>query len=104
MATTFGLNLRHPLGDAFLEEYVRLAKTNAFCGPWTNTNNPEWEKWRQDPSRMGPCGPPDVLGHRHDQTAASMLVWKLGMKPEQCPGFFGYHPPAESVVLCAVGA
>ncbi len=102
VATTFGVNVRHPIGYSFLREYIRLAKTNAFCGPWSNTNNPNAPQYH--PSMMGPCGPPDVLGHRHDQTAASLIAWRLGMKLEQCPGFFGYFPAAESVVLCAVGA
>ncbi len=102
VATAFGVNTQHPIGKEFLSEYIRLAKTNAFCGPWSNTNNPNAPQYH--PSMMGPCGPPDVLGHRHDQTAASLIAWRLGMKLEQCPGFFGYKPPAESVVLCAVGA
>src|SRR5579859_656332 len=100
VATAFGVNTKHPIGAEFLSEYIRLAKTKAFCGPWSNTNNPK--HWPLDPSMMGPCGPPDVLGHRHDQTAASLIAYRLGMKLEQCPGFFGYNPPAESVVLCAV--
>lgn len=104
VATTFGINIRKPIGMEFLKEYLRLSNTNAFCGPWTNSNSSEAQNWKQDPSRMGPCGPSDVLGHRHDQTAASLIAYRLKMKLEQCPGFFGYNPPAESVVLCAVGA
>ena len=77
IACTFGLNLRSDVGATFLREYYRLAtETHAFLGPWINLNNSR----SQHPARMAPCGPPDVLGHRHDQTAASVIAWKLGMK------------------------
>lgn len=104
VATAFGINVKHPIGKIFLEEYYRLANTNAFCGPWTNTNCPEAAKWNQHPSRMGNCGPADVLGHRHDQTAASLIAWRLKMKLDQCPGIFSYPPAKEDTILLAVGA
>ena len=104
LATTFGLNVKHPIGRKFLEEYFRLSNTNAFCGPWTNTNNPDALKhWRQDAARMGPCGPPDVIGHRHDQTAASVLAWHLQMKLTSGE-IFGYPPGDAKTILMAVGA
>lgn len=78
VAGCFGINVRHPIGKAFLEEYYRLAsETNAFCGPWTNTSRT-------------PCGPSDVRGHRHDQTAASVIAWRLGMKLTSPPNIFAY--------------
>lgn len=78
VATSFGISLQHARGREFLAEYFRLAsETNAFCGPWKNT--PET-----------PCGPPDVLGHRHDQTAASVIAWRLGMQLTDCPEIFAY--------------
>ena len=52
--TAFGLNVKSMIGKMFLEEFYRLANTTAFCGSWEN--------------------------HRHDQTAASVLAWRLGMK------------------------
>lgn len=85
VATAFGLNVRHPKGKAFLDEYYRLAsETRAFCGPWKNT--PET-----------PCGPPDVLGHRHDQTAASVIAWRLGMELTSPPDIFAYANPEGSL-------
>lgn len=103
VATAFGLNLRHPLGWGFLREYYRLAsETDAFCGPWSNSNNPKAHP--QSPDRMAPCGPADVLGHRHDQTAASVIAWRLGMKLTPCPAYFSYHPHQQpSTVLVADG-
>ena len=78
VATAFGLNVRHPKGRAFLDEYYRLAsETHAFCGPWTN-------------SPVTPCGPPDVRGHRHDQTAASVIAWRLGFELTDPPEIFAY--------------
>jgi hypothetical protein len=105
VATSFGLNLRHPIGAKFLSEYFRLAQTRAFCGPWTNTNNPKAViDWAQAASRMGPCGPPDVIGHRHDQTAASVIAWQLGMKLTDCPEVLSYPPPHDNTILLVRGA
>lgn len=79
IACAFGLNLRSAVGEHFLHEYFRLAsETSAFCGPWWNSNNPANRD--KDPGKSGPCGPPDVIGHRHDQTAASLIAWQMGMR------------------------
>lgn len=110
VATAFGLNLRTEIGRKFLEEYLRLAKTDAFIGPWANTNCPREKRFdygANSPYTMGPCGPPDVLGHRHDQTAASLLAWRLGMKLTDCPEVFSYppgHEGHEKTILLAAGA
>jgi hypothetical protein len=80
LACAFGLNLRSEIGAAFLREYCRLAsETDCFCGPWSNSNY-TGNVLRQSDSRTAPCGPSDVIGHRHDQTAASVIAWRLGMK------------------------
>lgn len=86
VATTFGLNLEHPTGRAIFDEYLRLAQTNAFKGPWWNRNNPEYR------TRAGaaPCGPPDVLGHRHDQTVLSVLAHRYGVQLTNPPEYFAY--------------
>lgn len=70
MATVFGINVLNPIGEAFFLEYLRLAsETPAFCGPWT-----------------GPVG----VKHRHDQTAASVIAWRLGMKLTIPPDVIAY--------------
>lgn len=98
VATSFGLNVRSDIGKAFLAEYFRLAsETKAFCGPWTNSNqaDPNGVSIQQalgDMPRMGPCGPPDVRGHRHDQSCASVIAWRLGMKLVNPPEYFAYPP------------
>lgn len=90
VATAFGLSLAHPEGRAFLDEYFRLAsQTRAFCGPWQNSNSPEVQgrNWNRP---TAPCGSSDVLGHRHDQTAASVIAWRLGIPLVDPPRFFSY--------------
>jgi hypothetical protein len=105
VATAFGLNARHPKGKAFLDEYFRLAsETKAFCGPWLNANHPDNEK-RQLDSFCARCGPPDVRGHRHDQTAASVIAWRLGFELTKPPNIFAYRGgETEETILVADGA
>lgn len=89
VATSFGLSLRHDVGQKLLAEYYRLAtETNAFCGPWWNTNSPTCPTHGH---RCAPCGPATTLGHRHDQSALSVLVWRLGMTLTDCPAWFSYR-------------
>jgi hypothetical protein len=103
VATTFGVSLYHPTGRAILDEYFRLAsETKAFCGPWTNARKdlPQFHS-----HRCSPCGPEDVHGHRHDQTALSVIAWRLGCELTNPPDIFAYYSPAmdESTVLVADG-
>jgi hypothetical protein len=96
VATSFGLNLRSEIGKAFLDEYFRLAsKTKAFCGPWVNLTG----CGHSENPHVGDCGPADVLGHRHDQTAASVIAWRLGMKLTDCPEIFAYSKRREDGTL-----
>jgi hypothetical protein len=101
VATAFGLSMRHPLGKAFLDEYYRLASTTrAFCGPHSNANC----AGAVPGIRTAPCGPPDVWGHRHDQTAASVIAWRLGMKLSTAPEPFAYRGgETEQTILVADG-
>jgi hypothetical protein len=115
VATSFGLNLQSEIGKAFLDEYYRLASTTrALCGPWQNSNAPN-VAGRNTDRWSAPCGPPDVSGHRHDQTAASVIAWRLGMKLTEWPEFFSYAKyrddgsfhladQDEKTILCAAGA
>jgi hypothetical protein len=100
VATAFGISLRHFKGAAFLAEYLRLAQTNAFCGPWWNSNRGEYA------GRDGaaPCGDASVRGHRHDQAAASVIAWKLGFELTDPPNWFSYKgEETEDTVLVADG-
>jgi hypothetical protein len=88
IGTAFGLDLRHEIARRFLEEYLRLAKDGtAFRGPI-------WNHSRQASKD------PRVLGHRHDQSAASVLAWRLGMKLTRPPAWIVDGIPAtEETVL-----
>jgi hypothetical protein len=84
VATSFGLSLEHPTGKRIFDEYFRLAQTNAFKGPWKNGTRVPFNH------RTAPCGPPDVMGHRHDQTALSVCAWREGCVLTNPPEFFAY--------------
>lgn len=109
VATAFGLSMNHPLGRVFLAEYYRLAsETDAFCGPWANAacakDGPVITvSTYVDPRRVNICGPWDVRGHRHDQTAASVIAWRLKMKLSDCPEWFAYKG-SETDKTCLVAA
>ncbi len=92
VATAFGISLKHPIGRAILDEYYRLAsETKAFCGPWKN-------------SPTTPCGPPEVLGHRHDQSCLSLIAHRLGVQLTDCPDVFSYRGGEDSrTILIADG-
>lgn len=98
VATAFAISTVHPTGEAFLREYFRLAsETRAFCGPWQNSNAPKIAG-RNNRRPSGPCGPPSVLGHRHDQSAASVIAWRLGVKLHD-PVWFSYAETPETILL-----
>ena len=89
VATCFGLSLAHPAGTQILHEYCRMAQQAlAFCGPWTN-------------KREAPCGPPDVRGHRHDQTALSVIADRMACTLTRWPDVFAYrgHETEKTIVV-----
>ncbi len=91
VAGAFGISMDHPTGRAIFEEYFRLAsETKAFCGPWTNANSAEVYGRGALSERCQPCGPMDVLGHRHDQTALSVISWRLGCELTNSPNILSY--------------
>lgn len=92
VATTFGLNLRSEIGTRFASEYLRLAQNGSFRGPWMNNGGEA-------------SADPRVTGHRHDQTAASVIAHRLGMGLTNPPEWFAYRGgEVESTVLVADGA
>ena len=105
VATTFALDTEHPKGRAFLDEYFRLAsKTQAFRGPWRNTNCPSQMTGVATDHAAGHCGPATTLGHRHDQTAAAVIAWRLGIPLCDPPDGFAYaKSETDKTVLIADG-
>ena len=69
----FGLHMQSGVAREFLRRYLYYAKnTSTFLGPWKNNNGEASEDKR-------------VLGHRHDQTVASVIAHKLGMELTKPP-------------------
>jgi hypothetical protein len=93
VATAFALDLRHRKGRAILREYAHLGlETDAFKGPWGNVQPCEnlSEIIESSGGRISPCGPRDVRGHRHDQTALSVCAWRENVPLTDPPKFFAY--------------
>jgi len=107
VATAFGLDLRTEVGRGIYEDYLRLSQTPAIQGPWCNRNHPQHAK---APRMIGdrlwcdPCGPPEVIGHRHDQSILSLLAWKYGVTLTTSPTWFAYDSgKVDSTILTAKG-
>ena len=104
-AGCFGISLRHETGREILRQYLDLAKTNAFCGPWINAKFVNPDGSRTAGPHVAPCGPSDVRGHRHDQTALSVIGWRLGLTYTSAPEIIAYRGgETESTILVFDGA
>ena len=78
VATSFALNLAHPVGQQIAAEYHRFACNGSFFGPWSNKNGEASSDSR-------------VLGHRHDQTALSVIAHRMGLELTDPPAWFAYR-------------
>lgn len=104
-SSAFGFNLQTDIGRKAFKEFCVLAETQAFCGPWANSQGPDRDRYSANHLTglytTGPCGPADVRGHRHDQTALSVIAWRLGMSLDTV--LYAHHEgtpsPSEKVVL-----
>ena len=86
-ATAFALDFGKDIAVKFFDEYSKGAVNGAFKGPWTNSHG------EASPDRR-------VLGHRHDQTAASVIAWRLKMKFTIQPEFFSdYQGETDGAIL-----
>jgi hypothetical protein len=80
-ACAMGLDLHSPIGDEFLSNWHAAAREGtAFRGrlaPYTSRDEYDSVRWNVDG-----CASPDprVRGHRHDQTVAGILAYRLGME------------------------
>lgn len=89
VAGFFVLDLHHQTGAWMYSEFVRLAKSGCFHGPHSND---------------GSIGPPDVLGHRHCQSALSVIAWRARIKLTDPPNCFCYDgAQTEATVAVARG-
>jgi hypothetical protein len=68
MTNVVGFDVRYENSVRFIEEFFEKAKSGvSFYGAWKNDKHQVSMDDR-------------VLGHRHDQTVASIIAWRLGMR------------------------
>lgn len=100
-----GLSMDCEKSREFLDEWFRAANDGkSFPGP-------RWSPHQQNPGHgdVGFCSDdPRVLGHRADQTAASIISWKLGMSPTSkiaphCYISWNRKNPSPSSLMVACG-
>lgn len=91
IGTAFGLDFRHDIAHRFFNELLWLADDGrAFRGPWTNHNGEA-------------SADPRVRGHRHDQTAMSVIAHRLGMQLTEPPKWIVDDAPATeetALIIC----
>jgi hypothetical protein len=67
-AGLIAFDFRHKIANDFLDLWIECGKKGLFRGKWDNKEKTE--------SLDDRC-----LGHRHDQTCAELVAYKLGIKP-----------------------
>lgn len=79
-----GINVSSKRGRRFAEDWIKAAKDGAFAG-----------------SRIhdGQSADPRFLHHRQDQSAASLIMYRLGIKPEEEGIFFSYAPHKKETTI-----
>lgn len=97
MACVMGFDFRSAPALKFFDQYIEGARNGAYEGDWKNGNGQVSTDFR-------------VKGHRHDQSVASIIAAKMGIKPlHPHSTFFAYHgnpghlPHAETVCLISHG-
>jgi hypothetical protein len=84
-----GIDTQNERAMAFLREWIEWGKSGLFDGS-------RLHDWRDSQD-------PRFLFGRQDQSAATLLAWKHGMKLEHLGGLTAYHPAPESAVLAYKG-
>lgn len=94
----FGLNLGSPEAQRFLNEWDRLSFT--FKGHWANEKIIDKIREMKLPFRsVGPVSDDErVYGHRHDQTAASVILHKMGIAGVPMKPWLSYNPDNKDVL------
>lgn len=95
MACIMGLDFQNETANKFLDRWLELADDGVtFPGAWSNKKGEV-------------SADPRVLGHRHDQTAASVVSIQLGMKWAEKPRlnykYEGQPPPPDTVCFLSAG-
>lgn len=89
MACVMGLDLNKGVSKDFLNQWNEVS-TKAFPGAWSN-------------KRMECSKDARVLGHRHDQSAASIISVDLNMKWNDTTGIISYDVTDTSNILLSQG-
>ncbi len=66
MANCMAFDITNETSREFLRQYLAHSKDGSFRGAWKNEKHSASKDSR-------------VMGHRHDQTAGSVIAWRLGM-------------------------
>lgn len=82
-----GVNINNPKGKAFAEEWIEAAKSGLFNGSRNHDGQSQDKRF---------------LHHRQDQSAASLLCNKLGIKLLTLGTFWEYYPKTKdsTIFLC----
>lgn len=91
-----GLDFGHGRTREFFRRWHGLSVgADAFRAPWENDPHAAqgWSLWV--PRSGFVSADPRVLGHRHDQTCASVIAHQLGMELTEARGLFAYGTPEE---------
>ena len=97
MGTMLCLDISNKRSSDFLDQWYQYANDGvSFIGPWNNKDNLCSADKR-------------VLGHRHDQTVASIVSLRIKMEWKMTEGFLSYcrhdeKPPTHALFSCNGGA
>lgn len=72
-----GINVKHEKGKAFAEAWIKSAKDGIFAGSRLHDNQSEDSRF---------------LHHRQDQSCASLIIYKLGLKIYPLGTYMDYGP------------
>lgn len=91
MAGGFALDMRQACAREFLDRYQQAALDGLFAGRWWNVDG---------------CvsADPTCLGHRHDQSVASLLIHQMGLPQTQDFVRYAHDVTGDPVFLARGGA
>jgi hypothetical protein len=74
----FGVNITNPIGKQFIDEFIQSAKDAVFSGSRFHDNQSSDKRF---------------LHHRQDQSAASIILNRLGCKIHEAGEYSAYYEP-----------
>lgn len=86
-SSMLGLNLQSEVGNKFAELWLKSASDGIWNGSRLHDNQSKDKRF---------------LFHRQDQSSASIIAYKLGIKLHQ-PGLSNYYPPTKETILTMQG-